>query len=210
MEGEYQEALHFYDAASALQSKNTVVVSASPSWRGKPANEMAAQNGAALRRRVETRIAPADRAAELSLRGVSAISRNDQRSATEDFRKAYAIDPNNAFTLNNIGYLAELEGDEETAQFFYGRARKAPAANEKVIFASRRSAEGLKLFQVAENSDAQVETKLAEERSAIRRQGEPVLLWRRDNSVVEEPSPPAKPSQPVENSTPPMQNPASR
>jgi hypothetical protein len=30
-----------------------------------------------------------------------------------------------AFSLNNRGYVAEMDGDLETAQFFYGKARKA-------------------------------------------------------------------------------------
>ena len=31
---------------------------------------------------------------------------------------------NSAFSLNNVGYLAEMDGDLETAQFFYAKARK--------------------------------------------------------------------------------------
>jgi Flp pilus assembly protein TadD len=172
---------------------------------------MAAQNAKALRHRLETHDTPEAQAAELNLRGVSAINRNDPSAANRDFRKAYALDPNNAFALNNIGYVSELEGDQETAQFFYDSAQKAPGANDKVVLATRRSAEGRKLFQVAENSDANVESRVAEERAARRREGEPILLRRRDNSVVEEPAaPPVKPLQPVENPPEPVQNPSSQ
>ena len=59
-----------------------------------------------------------EQVAELNLRGVSAINRNDLHTADADFRKAYALDPSNAFTLNNVGYVAELEGDQETAAVF--------------------------------------------------------------------------------------------
>jgi Flp pilus assembly protein TadD len=211
MEGESVEALQYYDAAGARRSSATAVVTAARSWRGKPASEMAAENANALRHRMETQDTPQARAAELNLRGVSAINRNDQRAANEDFRKAYAIDPTNAFALNNIGYVSELEGDRETAQFFYESARNAPGANEKVVLATRSSDEGLKLFEVAEDSDAKVETKVAQERVARRRQGEPILLRRRDNTIIEEPSaPPAKPLQPVENPPEPRQNPPSQ
>jgi len=213
MEGESVQALRYYDAAAARHSSATVVVTAvaatDRSWRGKAASDMAAQNARALRHRLETHDTPEAQAAELNLRGVSAINRNDPRSANEDFRKAYALDPHNAFALNNIGYVSELEGDQETAQFFYDSAQKAPGANDKVVLATRRSAEGRKLFQVAESSDAGVESKVAEERAARRRQGEPILLRRRDNTVVEEPAAaaPAQPLPPLENPPEPVENP---
>ena len=200
MEGETLEALQYYGAAADRHSHDAAVVTMARSWRGKAASDMAAENAKALNRHMETHNTPEARVAELNLRGVSAINRNDPATANEDFRKAYAIDPSNAFALNNIGYVSELEGDRETAEFFYNSAQKAAGANTKVVLATRRTAEGRKLFEVAEDSDAKVETKVGEERAARRREGEPILLRRRDNSVVEEPtSPPAGPLQPVEN-----------
>jgi Flp pilus assembly protein TadD len=200
MEGETLEALQYYGAAADRHSHDAAVVTMARSWRGKAASDMAAENAKALNRHMETHNTPEARVAELNLRGVSAINRNDPATANEDFRKAYAIDPSNAFALNNIGYVSELEGDRETAEFFYNSAQKAAGANAKVVLATRRTAEGRKLFEVAEDSDAKVETKVGEERAARRREGEPILLRRRDNSVVQEPtSPPARPSQRVEN-----------
>ncbi len=215
MEGESAEALRYYDAAAASSSSAAVVVTLAHAWRGKAATAIASQNASVLRHRLESRDNPEAHAAELNLRGVSAINRNDAREADQDFRKAYAMDPNNAFALNNIGYVSELEGDQETAQFFYDSARKAPGANDKVILATRSSAEGLKLSQVAENSNAKVENKVAEERVARRQEGGPILLRRRDNSLVEERSspptnPPAKTLQPVDNPPMPQQNPPSQ
>jgi Flp pilus assembly protein TadD len=207
MEGESMEAMQYYGAAADRHSHDAAVVTMARSWRGKAASDMAAQNAQALNRHMETHNTPEARVAELNLRGVSAVNRNDPATANEDFRKAYAIDPSNAFALNNIGYVSELEGDRETAEFFYNSAQKAAGANEKVVLATRRAAEGRKLFEVAEDSDAKVETKVGEERAARRREGEPILLLRRDNSVVQEPSnPPAKPLQPVENPPEPQQN----
>ena len=211
MEGESQEALHYYDAAVACHSNATAVVTQARSWRGKPVTEMAAGNANALRHRMETHNTPEAQAAELNLRGVSAINRNDARAANEDFRRAYALDPNNAFALNNVGYVSELEGDQETAQFFYESARKAPGANEKVVLATRSSDEGHKLFEVAEDSDTRVESRVTRERAARRRQGEPILLRRRDNTFVVEPTAQSgKPLQPVENPPEPTQNPPSQ
>jgi Flp pilus assembly protein TadD len=98
------------------------------------------------------------------------------------------LDPNNAFALNNIGYVSEIEGDRETAQFFYDSAARAGGANQKVGLATRRSAEGMRLLQVASDSDSKVEAKVTQEREARRQQRQPIVLHRRDNSVVEEPT----------------------
>jgi Flp pilus assembly protein TadD len=188
MEGESQEALKYYDAAVASHSDADAVVTINQSWRGKPAVAMAAQNAKKLRNRLETQ--PDNEVAELNFRGVSAINRNDLKAADRDFRGAYALDPNNAFALNNIGYLAELQGDQETAEFFYAKARELAGADSKVGLATRRSAEGLTLSQVATDSDSRVEAVVSQERDALRRQHAPVVLRRRDNSLVEEPSTP--------------------
>lgn len=192
MEGEDQEALKYYDEASGEHSDASAVVTVDRVWRERPVSEMAQQNAKTLREHLARTNDRAEQVAELNLRGVSAVNRNDLRAADGDFRKAYALDPNNAFTLNNIGYVAEFEGDRETAQFFYDRARQAGGANATVGVASRRAEEGKKLFAVAADSDAKVEAKVTQERDNLRRQHEPVVLRRRDNSIVDEsPQPPA-------------------
>jgi Flp pilus assembly protein TadD len=188
MEGESEEALKLYEAASATHSDAAAVVTLDHSWRGKPVTEMAAQNAKSLRTRMENKNSVEARVANFNLRGVSAINRNDLRAADQHFRQAYALDPNNAFALNNIGYVAEVEGDRETAEFFYNSARNAGGANQIVGLATRRSAEGQKLAQVAVDNSAKVDTKVTQEREERRRQREPIQLRRRDNSIVEEPT----------------------
>ena len=203
MEGESQEALKYYDAASASSSDVVAVVTLDPTWRGKPVAEMAAKNAKALRERMETHNSLEARVAEFNLRGVSAINRNDLRTADQDFKKAYSLSPNNAFALNNIGYASEIEGDRETAEFFYENAQKAFGADQRVGLASRRTAEGQRLSQVAQDNTSKVETKVAQERDVLRRHREPILLRRRDNSVVQEPStPPSQSPAPQENRPP--------
>lgn len=187
MEGESEEALKYYDAAAASRSDAAAIVTINQSWRGKPVVEMAAQNAKKLRTRLEKQQNNEVTLAELNYRGVLAINRNDLKAADRDFRSAYALDPNNAFALNNIGYLAELQGDQETAEYFYARAREVAGSNLKVGLASRRAAEGLPLYQVAKESDSRVEAVVSEEREAVRRQHAPIGLRRRDNSLVVEP-----------------------
>ena len=196
MEGEDEEALKYFDEASRLSSTAAAVVTTENAWRGRPVSQMAQQNAKALRDHLAHKNDVPDQVAELNLRGVSAINRNDLRSADEDFRKAYALDPGNAFALNNIGYVAELEGDRETAQFFYDRAQRAMGSSSVVGVATRSTAEGKKLVAVAEDNNSVVESKVSAQRELLRRQNEPVTLRRRDNSVVDEPAQPAQSIQP--------------
>ena len=199
MEGENQEALKYYDEAAGVHSDAAAVVTVNRAWRGRPVSQMAAESAKTLRERLARANDVAEQVAELNLRGVSAVNRNDLRTADEDFRKAYALDPNSAFTLNNIGYVAELEGDRETAQFFYDRAQQAGGAKATVAVATRRSAEGMKLSSVASDNNSKVEAKVDRDREELRRLREPVVLRRRDNSIVDEsaqPAPPTDPNQP--------------
>ncbi len=202
MEGESEEALKLYNQAAASHSDAAAVVTLDRSWRGKPVTEMAAENAKSLRARMENRSTVEARVANFNLRGVSAINRNDLQAADQAFRRAYALDPNNAFALNNIGYVAEMEGDRETAEFFYNSARNAGGATRTVGLATRRSAEGVRLAQIAAENGSKVDSKVTQEREERRRQREPILLRRRDNSVVEEPAtPPQAALQPQGNSS---------
>src|SRR5215470_15654586 len=101
MEGEQQEALRYFDEASTVTFAATAVVTPDPSWRGRQVSLMAQQNAKALREHMSHAQDVSAQVAELNLRGVSAVNRNDLRAADAAFRKAYRLDPGNAFTLNN-------------------------------------------------------------------------------------------------------------
>lgn len=193
MEGEEEDALRYYDEAAQAQSSASAIVTAGRQWRGHSVSKMAQQNAKDLRNHLAHKNDLEEQVAELNLRGVSAVNRNDLRSAEQDFRKAYALDPNNAFAMNNIGYVSEMQGDQETAQFFYDRARQTLGASTTVGVATRTNAQGKKLFAVSEDNTSLVEAKVTQERNVLRRQNEPVVLRRRDNSIVDESSQPANP-----------------
>ncbi len=193
MEGDFIGALTFYQEAAALHSTEPAIVSQGGASRGKEVSEMAADAAKRLSQRMNTLETPEEQASLLNLRGVTALNRNDREAATQDFLRAYALDPNGAFSLNNAGYLAEMEGDLETAQIFYERARAAQKADAKVGLASRRSAEGVKLFQVADESNQNVEVKIDELSAARHRETGPIVLRRRDGTPVDEPSEPPQP-----------------
>src|SRR5215469_10932899 len=58
----------------------------------------------------------------LNREGVQAVRKHDYKKAEELFYKAYLFDPDDAFTLTNLGYIAELQGQIDRAQQFYALA----------------------------------------------------------------------------------------
>jgi Flp pilus assembly protein TadD len=195
MQGEYEQALKYYSAAASANSNDPVVVTVNHAWRGKPVSEMAADSVKKLRARMQDESTDL-RVARLNLQGVSALNHNNRQQASDMFRQAYSLDPENAFSLNNLGYLAELQGDSETAQFFYDKAEKAQRADGRVGLATRRTAEGMRLGEVANGNQDKVESKIGELQAARSREQGPIQLKRRDGSVVV-PAPP-----PADNETP--------
>jgi Flp pilus assembly protein TadD len=193
-EGEYAEALKYYGAAAAAPSDEKVVVTMNAAWRGKPLSEMAADSEKRLRERMESLRSAEAQTAVLNLRGVSAINRNDWRSAQEDFSQAYKLSPNNAFSLNNQGFLAEINGDLETAQDFYREAQRAGGAGVRVGLATRQDAEGVRLYSVANGSEAEVSGALEAASQARRRVAAPIQLKRRDGTPAIPPTEPPPPS----------------
>ncbi len=192
--GDYDEAMKYYKAAADAHSNEPVIVTLNRAWRGKPVSEMAADSEKKLSQRMQNAATAQAQAALLTVRGVSATNHNDWPTAREDFMKAYSLNPNSAFSLNNVGYLAEKDGDLETAEFFYERARQAQDARTKVGLATRQSAEGMRIFAVAEDSDQKVDDKITAENAARRQHPGPVELKHRDNTPVIEPPPESTPA----------------
>jgi len=202
-EGELQEAYKYYTEAAATNSHEPVIVSVHPSWRGKPIDEIASANAKKVEKEMNKSEDVDAQVARLNLRGVSALNRNERATARELFTQAYKLEPNNAFTLNNMGYVAEMDGDRETADFFYERAQEAYRSNAKVVEATRKSAEGKRVAEVASNSDTEVTDAQQATVEARRRQagGANVELKRRDGTPAgNNPPPEEQPTTPQQNS----------
>lgn len=186
-EGELEQALSFYSRSANTSSREPVVVTVNSKWRGRSISEVAGENAEKVRKSLRREEDLPSRVARLNLSGVSASNRNDRRLARTYFDQAYKLDPANAFTLNNMGYLAELDGDRETADFFYSKAQAANRSDSRVAMATRREMEGQRLGVVAGTNDQAVAdaqlASLAEKRS----QGGAVILRRRDNSLIVDP-----------------------
>src|SRR5438552_2544158 len=56
---------------------------------------------------------------QLNRDGVKELQKHHVSRAKRLFYKAYLLDPDDPFTLNNLGYISELEGDADRALRYY-------------------------------------------------------------------------------------------
>jgi len=202
-EGELEDALKYYNQAAMTGSRDAVVVTLNKDWRGKPISEVAARNAEKTRKEMGKSEDNEAKIARLNLRGVSAMNRNDRRKAREYFQQAFKLDPENAFALNNMGYMAEMDGDRETAQAFYDRAHAAEHAGVKVAVSTRPEVEGHLLGQVAQQSSDLVDARMQADAEIKRRSGGKPALRTRDNRIIVDK--PAAPKKNTEETNPPQQ-----
>ena len=153
-----------------------------------------------LQKRMESVGVTESKAVMYTLRGVHEENANNWTAAREDFLHAYALDPTSAFSLNNRGYVAEREGDLETAQYFYEKARRADNSNAKVGLATKLYAQGLALSAVANDSNEMVDSALDIYSQRRKRQGAPVELTPRGGTP--ETTPETKPDSDPPNDRP--------
>jgi Flp pilus assembly protein TadD len=207
--GDYQDALSYYYAAANARSKEPVVVTVATAWRGKPVSEMAENNYKRLQARMKTLNSNEAQASLLAARGVNALNQNDWETARKDFLEAYKLNPYSAFSLNNAGYVAERDGDVETAQFFYQRARSADDASAKVGLATQQLAQGNPLGTVANWNNQETEDKIQEQHQIRVQQKGPIELLNRNGTPVvtskpQTPAPAADQAPPVSPDTTPQ------
>jgi Flp pilus assembly protein TadD len=198
-EGELEQALTFYSKAANANSNDAIVVTANKDWRGKGISQIAGDNANKVRRLMERSESVETRVARLNLEGVSAMNRNDRAAARKYFQEAYRLAPENPFTLNNMGYLSEMDGDRETADFYYNKAADARGRAVRVSVSTRREVEGRPIGQVAEFGDNQISARMEQEREARMREGGPIMLKTRSGTAVVEPehAPTPLPSEPI-------------
>jgi Flp pilus assembly protein TadD len=195
--GNLTGALQRYDAAAASNSTEPVVVTLNRASRGKPISEVAAASARQLRKRIHNEADTELQAKMLTLHGVFAANQNDWASAKKDFLQAYSLDPHSAFSLNNLGYVAEKDGDLETAQFYYSKARTADNAKARIGLATEGSAQGEDLNTVASASNQKVNSEIDAYRRSARQQTGPIELIRRGNHPAEPSKAPIKSSAPA-------------
>jgi Flp pilus assembly protein TadD len=178
--GDLDGALRCYSAAASLHSTRRVVVTPRVKWRGRPISEVAADNAVAISQQIARGEGVEAATARLNLRGVAALNSNNPTEARQFFLQAYQREADNAFTLNNLGYVAELAGDRESAQMYYQAARSGRDANARVSYATRPDAEGQKIDKLADANQADVEATLKAVQEAKRRANRPIELKQRE------------------------------
>ena len=184
-EGELEAALNFYRSAADVNSKEPVIVTVNKAWRGQAISKVADNNAKKVQSALKKETTIEAEVARLNQRGVSALNRNDRATGRKYFLQAYKLEPEDAFTLNNMGYVAELDGDRESADYYYAKAKEAENHDRHVTLASRREDEGKKLVDVADKNDNKAEASLQAQQELNRRQGKtPVLLERRDHRAA--------------------------
>lgn len=178
-EGELEAAINYYRAAADSNSDEPVIVTVNKSWRGRPISKVAASNAKKVQSALTKEDTNEAKVARLNQRGVSALNRNDRAEALKYFTEAYKLNPDDAFALNNMGYVAELNGDRESANFYYGKAKEADNHERHVTLASRTEDEGKKLVEVADKNDDKTEASIQAQQELNRRSGKtPVLIER--------------------------------
>ena len=195
--GDVGGAMKYYTAAAGARSSDVVAVTQNRSWQGKSVSEMAAANVMRLEGQSQENGPSEMQVFLLSEQGVFAANENDWSTAKRDFMQAYALDPASAFTLNNRGYVAEHDGDLESAQFFYQKAGQAYGAGLPVGLATSPSAKGQALSRVATQSREQVDGAL--DVYSRERRGQPgsiELTPRGAAATGESTAPPQQPSSP--------------
>ena len=178
--GDLEGALRYYSAAASTHSTKPVVVTPRAKWRGRPISEVAAANAKAVNQQIAGGEGVESATARLNLRGVAALNDNKPSAAWDFFLQAYRQDAHNAFTLNNLGYIAEMEGDWESAESLYEAARSGRDAKDRVTYSTRRDAEGQKIDIVADDNQSSVEGRLRALQARRRRSQEPIELMRRN------------------------------
>jgi Flp pilus assembly protein TadD len=181
--GDLEGALKYYAAAASSRSDEKVIVTEDKKSRGHSVSGTAEESAKRVQKLIE-KSNPSEAASVMyTLRGVYEANQNNWTAAREDFLHAYALDPQSAFSLNNRGYVAEHEGDLESAQFFYEKARKSMDANARVGMATDMTAENKPIGAAATSSNEKVDSALDVYSEQRHNQKAPVELTPRDNNA---------------------------
>jgi tetratricopeptide (TPR) repeat protein len=175
-----------------------VVVTADKNWSGKPVTRMAKSNAERLQKWMKTINPSLAEAALYNRRGVFAVNENNWAAARQDFLRAYSLDPSDAFSLNNRGYVAEMDGDLESARYFYQKAQQASGADARVGSATQLAEKGERLSRLAAGSTDNVNGALTVFSQRRHVETGPIELTPRNGAP---PTPPATAAPQAPNST---------
>lgn len=180
--GDLEGALKYYASAASSRSDDKVIVTADKKSRGRSVTSTAEASAKRVQKLIEKTNPSEASAVMYTLRAVYEVNQNNWDAARQDFMHAYTLDPQSAFSLNNRGYVAEREGDLESAQFFYEKARRAMDANARVGMSTALEAQNKPIGSVATSSNEKVDTALEAYSQQRHNQQAPAELTPRDNT----------------------------
>src|SRR5215470_18511625 len=105
--------------------------------------------GQSLRIRLPKRSSPTP-VQKFNQDGVKALKQHKLEKAEKLFYRAYLIDPDDPFTLNNLGYISELRGKVDRALRYYQLAAKENNSETTIAAATAKNLEGHRFNEVTQ------------------------------------------------------------
>ncbi len=149
LQGQVERAEKFYKLAEEQGCDAVIERSTTKNLKGKPM--MDALGGI---QNVPMRIN------RINVVGMGLLAEGRPFEAVTTFQQALELDPQNAFTLNNMGVASEATGDLESAVKFYDQAA-ALHSKQPVVVTAKRSSRGKPVSELASASANDVRTRMA-------------------------------------------------
>jgi len=105
--------------------------------------------GQSLRIKLPKRSSPTP-VQKLNQDGVKALKQHKLDKAEKFFYRAYLVDPDDPFTLNNLGYVSELRGKVDRALRYYQLAAKENNSETTIAAATAKNLEGRRFSEVTQ------------------------------------------------------------
>src|SRR6266550_4574201 len=140
LQGKVERAQRYYELASRQNSETVIDQASVPEFKGRQLAEVTAQSG-----NRELRINHGN------VQAMSLLAQGRTLEADEILQRTLALDAKNPFTLNNLGYTMEAEGELEKAVQFYERAA-GTHSSEKVEVALDPRWRGKEISTIAANN----------------------------------------------------------
>ena len=140
LQGKVERAQRYYELASRQNSETVIDQASVPEFKGRQLAEVTAQSG-----NRELRINHGN------VQAMSLLSQGRTQEADEILQRTLALDAKNPFTLNNLGYTMEAEGELEKAVQYYDRAA-GTHSSEKVEVALDPRWRGKEISTIAANN----------------------------------------------------------
>src|SRR6267142_6337565 len=111
LQGRVERAQRYYELASRQDSETVIDQASVPELKGKQLTEITGSFG-----NRELRVNRGN------VEAMSLLSQGRTQEASVVLQRTLAIDPHSAFTLNNLGFTMEAEGELESAYRYYNQA----------------------------------------------------------------------------------------